>query len=235
MTYDALPQSGVLAPRALSLGGWFRILVTDRRILVSWLIFLAFSVTYGYLVLSGFQGEGSAPPAETVLFGSSVFGYLGWSMYWGVPGCLRLLRRLWSKVFMLFGFSAIGLGALGVFLLLALLALVYYPPLGGGVFHFIRRWWASGQRARYGDAPAPVSAPSLAPAPPVLQYAGIPSPPAAPRGTVSIINTAPLQATAPEPVPDVEQRLRALTQLHERGLISRDEHDRQRMAILNKI
>jgi len=231
MTYDALHSSGELAPRSLSFGGWFRILVTDRRILVSWLIFLAFGVTYAYMVMSGFQGEGSAPPTETVLFGSAVIGYVGWSFYWGVPGCLRLLRRLWSKVFMLFGFSAIGLGALGVFLFLALAALVYYPPLGGGVFHFVRRWWASGRRAQYGDAPAP--APPLAPAPPVLQYAGSPSPPAPPR-TVSV-NAAPLQAPVAEPVPDIEQRLRALAQLHERGLISRDEHDRQRGAILDKI
>jgi hypothetical protein len=34
---------------------------------------------------------------------------------------------------------------------------------------------------------------------------------------------------------EIEQRLRSLQQLHERGIISRDEHDRQRTSILDKI
>ena len=223
MTYDALSTSGGLAQRSLSIGDWFRLLVTDRRILISWLVFLAAAIVYAYILLNAVSGDASAPPGSQVLMASLVIGYWAWSMYWGVPGCILLLWRAWARVFL--GFSMLGFAILGFYIAAAFILLIFYPPLGGGVFHFLRRWWKSGTCIQNPAAP-PVAAPAM-----VIHQAAAAIVPE-PVRAVATVEQPPRSA---EPISDLEQRLRALTQLHERGIISRDEHDRQRTAILDKI
>lgn len=224
MTYDALSTSGGLAPRSLSIGDWFRLLITDRRILISWLVFLAVAIFYAYVLLEAVSGDASAPPASQIFMASLVIGYWAWSMYWGVPGCISLLWRTWGRVF--FGFSMLGFAILGFYLAAAFLLLIFYPPLGGGVFHFFRRWWKSGMRIQNPVAPP-------APAPAMVSYA--PAAAITPEPVRAVVAPVEPPPRAAEPISDLEQRLRALAQLHERGVISRDEHDRQRTAILDKI
>lgn len=251
MTYDALPHGGRSAQRSLTIGDWFRLLVADRWILASWLVLVTFSFAYGYFLLSIANDAGSPLPASQVLMASLIAGYWAWSMYWGVPGCIWLLWRSWRRVF--FGFSMWGFAILGVYLTAAFLLLIFYPPLGGGVFHFFRRWWKSGKRMQNPDVP-PVPQPSYAmgavmPVPSAVASIAAPkdqlpfvvAPPAVRSAAVSSappavnIVSAPEPSRSAEPISELEQRLRALAQLHERGAISRDEHDRQRIAILDKI
>jgi hypothetical protein len=233
MTHDAMAANGGTSRRSRTFGGWLRLLGTDRRILASWFVFVAASLIFAYLLMSAFDDPVSAPPADMILLTAAGAGYWAWSMYWGVPGCIAILRRLWRYAF--FGFSAFGLAVMGVFFALALIALVYYPPLGGGVFHFLRRWWTSGRGTATPGVPLnTVSArvhemsPIVASVPTSLvavQPVAAPPPPALPAA-------APVAADLTS---DLEQRLHALARLHERGVISRDEHDRRRLAILDTI
>lgn len=237
MTQDALAANNGIAQRSRTLGGWFRLLVTDRRILVSWLVFVAMSLFFGYLLMRAFEDSTSAPPADRILLTCAGAGYWAWSMYWGVPGCIALLRRLWRFAF--FGFSAFGLAVMGVFFVLALIALVYYPPFGGGIFHFLRRWWTSGRGPAIPDAsrnvvPATVHSMVTAVAPVPMSSVAI-QPVTLPPGALTPLPASPAAPAAAEGISDLEQRLRELTRLHERGVISRDEHDRRRLAILDAI
>lgn len=237
MTYDALPRNGDLPRRSLSIGSWLRFLITDRRILWSWVIFLAFSGIYAWFVFQTFRGQASSPPIDFVLIKSAVAGYFAWSYYWGVPGCLGILRRLAGKARLFFGLSTMGCMAVGLFLTFAFLTLIYYPPLGGGLFHFLRRWWLSGKGPQNGNAAAAMP-PSAAWSPSMTVPSNpAPMPVSAPPPAAAV--PAPVQTAAspaaPESAPDIEQRLRALTQLYDRGLISRDEYDRRRGVILDKI
>lgn len=258
MTYDVLAANGGIPQQhSRTIGGWFRLLVSDRRILFSWIVFVVVSCLFAYALMSQFDDSTTAPPLDKIVLTCAGVGYWAWSMYWGVPGCLVLLRRLWRYAF--YGFSAIGMFVMAIYLTFALIALVYYPPLGGGVFHFLRRWWTSGRGKPLpqqplnvapaypqGMMPAIASSPyvpaAMAPAAVVAPPALIapPAPVAAPAAPVAVSAVGPsIPITTPvtpaAQTSDLEHRLRELGRLHERGVISRDEHDRRRLAILDTI
>lgn len=217
MTYDG---SSAIPPRSSTVRDRLRLLITDRRIQISWFVFLAFGVLDGVFLLNL---RTASPPVNQLLH-CTFAGYWAWSMYWGVPGCISLFRRLWGRL--PYAFSMLGCTIVGIVVGVALIALVYYPPLGGGIFHFIRRWWLISKRMTTGGVtPAPVA-----------NVAGSSNVPVQAPASVS----APAQPVLQPPphgelLTDIEQRLRALVHLHEKGIISRDEHDRQRSAILEKI
>lgn len=224
MTQNSWSTDGGTSKQSLSFSGWLRIVVIDRRILTSWIVFLGVGTIYALLLFSRLEAAGLPSPADD-LKRSLTAGYVGWSLFWGVPACLRFLRRVWGKLFSIHVFSPVGCVLIGPVLGLSLIALVYYPLLGGGVFHFLRRWWLSGKGAQGGVSAIvqPSGGQQLAGVPVALQPA--------PRAAEMVVVRGP----APEPLLNVEQRLSALSQLLEKGLISRDEHDRQRSAILDKI
>lgn len=60
-----------------------------------------------------------------VLKQSLTAGYVGWSLFWGVPACLRFLRRAWGKLLSYSVFSPIGCALIGPVLGISLIALVY--------------------------------------------------------------------------------------------------------------
>jgi signal transduction histidine kinase len=221
MVYDTLSANGGLVRRSFSIRDWFRILITDRVILGSLALFVTVLFGFVYVVLDAFSGQAVAPPLELILLQGSIIAYVVWSLYWGVPGCIQLLWRLRNRA--LFGFSMLGFGAIGAFLIFSACALVLYPPFGGGVLHFLRRSWLSAKRAESGDVRSVATSASLHAR---ADESSRSSP---------IAETQLLQPAPPESRSDIEQRLRALAHLHERGLISRDEHDRVRMSILEKL
>lgn len=106
---------------------WFLVLGQDGRIVLSWFVLFGCALLEMFFVSGRFSA-------------SAVTGYLGWSYFWGVPGAWVFLQRVRWKLF------SIGLSnwiAVPLFLVVAAVMLLHYPPLGGGVFHFLRRWWAA--------------------------------------------------------------------------------------------
>jgi hypothetical protein len=284
MTLDAVPGNGS-ARRSSSRSEWLRLLYTDRWIMISWFVLLGFGLFSAYALLSLSEASGSALPVRDVCLISAWVAYWGWSMYWGLPGCVWLLYRAWRKLFA--AFSIIGFSFAGPLFFISVIALVCYPPFGGGVFHFARRWWLSGKRvldveARNLEGPpghvqpsnpaggvlpigVPPNTPQYTQPPPmqptpfqpnyaqagqvqpayvhpgyiqpayvqpvyVQQNAQWAEPPESPRGFAGVDG-----GTKSEPMPEIEQQLRTLEQLRERAVISQEEHDRQRSAILDRI
>lgn len=275
MTHDALSGSGIVR-RSSRLREWLRVLYMDRWILISWAVALgiAFFIAYSLLSFSR-KTDAGLPPGDICLM-SLFVAYLGWSYFWGLPGCVWLLYRAWCKMFA--AFSVIGFSFAPPLLVISVIALVFYPPLGGGIFHFVRRWWLVGKRALDGELvrvqtlpgyvpagglsaslqphgtqpanpPQPAQGPQT-PAPPVPQNYPQPAsiqpvfvqPVYVQPGPHWVAPSEPVRS-APGPgggsqsekAPEIEQQLRALEELRERRVISQEEHDRQRTAILDKI
>jgi hypothetical protein len=131
-------------------------------------------------------------------FGALMWGYVPWSLYWGMPACFRLMRRgfqyimsAWASA--IFGcIPAILLGAA------VLQGGVFYSFFGGGVYQFFRRWWIVCHPADDAEDQRP----------------SLPPP------------TSPSSG-------DVEGRLSRLAELYSKGLMSQEEYDSRRRAIID--
>ncbi|SRR5216684_6144220 len=193
MGYNNAIVTGALQRPPSEAGRWLRLLITDPRIRNSWLFLFGCAVFEAYYLAHARLSDGtSAFSIKQLCLGSLMAGYFGWSAYWGVPGCWKFVRLIPRKL----GCSTLGCGwSFALFLLFACL-LVVYPPLGGGAFHFLKRWWSLG-------------------------------------GGVSAV--AVLQPQVPDPQADTARRLQTLTDLLRKGIITPEEHDRQRDLILKSI
>jgi Short C-terminal domain len=100
--------------------------------------------------------------AGEIWFGAFMWGYVPWSLYWGMPACFRLMRRgfqyimsAWASA--IFGcIPAILLGAA------VLQGGVFYSFFGGGIYQFFRRWWiachpVAGPEEQQSSTPRPSS------------------------------------------------------------------------------
>lgn len=216
--------------RPLSLREWLQILFDDGLILLSWFVLVGFGI-YGIYSLSGGFGARATPYSTFQIWqGALAAGYWGWAMYWGIPGCLGFLRRRLNQVFT-YGFSLATLIALLFFLIFAALVICYYPPFGGGIYHFLQRW----RNIAALRAAVPLPPPSHVAPHPYVQPSAYAQPPTyappPPGYHLPPAYTPPPTAVASS----VEQRLRDLADLLRRGVISQQEHDQQRMNVLRGV
>jgi hypothetical protein len=120
-----------------------RLLITDPPIVRSWFVLIGCAFISAYVLIQARLGNGvtHAFNAQQICTGMFMGAYCGWSLYWGVPECWTVVRRLVHKGL------AVGVahGRLGSILTLSMLVcvIVVYPLCGGGVFHFLRRWWTA--------------------------------------------------------------------------------------------
>lgn len=215
--------------RPLSFGEWLRLLFDDALILLSWFVLIGFGIYGAYDLSGGFGARPTGYSTSQIWQGALLAGYLGWAMYWGIPGCLGFLRRRLNQVFA-YGFSFATLIALLFFLVFAAFVICYYPPFGGGIYHFLRRW--KNVAAIRAAVPLPSHAPPptyVQPSPYAQPPAYAPPPPAYPSPSAYV--PPPPTAVAS----NVEQRLRDLADLLRTGVISQQEHDQQRMNILRGV
>jgi hypothetical protein len=223
MVHASTPQQDVTIQSMVGLKRWVHALLFDGRIGASWL-FLFGGAFLGASLLSGGFGRTEAPFNTTdILRDSALCGYWVWSLYWGLPPARKFSRRVRNRLFLVV--QSPGCAASILVFVAHFIALVCYPLLGGGLFHFVRQWWYAGTHVH------PVaSIPAAAPPPPVGQAVPLP-PPALPAAMPASPQPPVLAAMHPE----IEQRLRALAQLLERRAITKEEHDQQRTAILRSI
>jgi len=122
----------------------FLYLVSDRCIVVSWIV----AISTGTMSVLGLPQSPTHP--FTVAGAAAGFlsaGYMFWALYFGLAACSRLARQRglpslgWSWT------SAGCLRAIALGWAFSLFALMY-AVLGGGIYHFLRRWWllAHGQQ-----------------------------------------------------------------------------------------
>lgn len=135
---------------------------------------------------------------------SLICGYVFWSLYWTVPPCVRLVAKAYKSV-------ATGCATIGVSLISALtlviplaLAVIIYAPLGGGLIHFMHRWW---KLCHASDQLPASQKPRLSPV--VIEPEG-------------------------RDLDDLETALRKLDRLYWNGLISRESYERMRAKMLKK-
>jgi hypothetical protein len=206
--------------RHLPLAAWLRLLLDDGRILLSWVVLIG-SGAYVLYSMSGHFGARPTPYLPSQIWQGSLSGaYWGWAMYWGVPGCLGFLNRGKNHV-LRYGFSLATLVTLVIFCAFASVVIFSYPVMGGGVFHFLKRWRDAGRR--FAAAQPPVV--NVTVQSPVMQ----PTPMMQPPMTMQPGTIAPAAYT------DVERRLMELADLLRRGLITQQEHDQQRSNILRSV
>lgn len=133
-----VPPAPVSAPRPPYL-----YLLTDLWIAMSWLLVIGTGTIFVLLFLM-FQ-QSTQPSVSKIAAIFLVTGYIVWSMYFGLAACWRLTISMLRGAASMWG--AIVLTVLPPGWILFGCALLY-SVLGGGIYHFARRWWllAHGQQ-----------------------------------------------------------------------------------------
>jgi hypothetical protein len=114
----------------------FLYLVSDRCMLISWFV----AIGAGLMgVLSLLQSPTHPLTVAEAAADFLAVGYTFWSLYFGLVACWRLVRR---------GLARIAWGWTGVAFLYGLVVgwafivfAMMYAVFGGGLYHFLRRWW----------------------------------------------------------------------------------------------
>lgn len=114
----------------------FLYLVTDPWILLSWPLLIGTG-----LISVLMQLQHPRPPSAFNIIASFLFtGYIFWSGYFGLAACWRLVIGR-SRELAWMWFSGVGcLAIITVGWMFFIFALIY-SWLGGGIYHFGRRWW----------------------------------------------------------------------------------------------
>jgi len=124
----------------------FLYLISDRCILISWIV----AGGAGFMsVLSLLQSPRHPFTVAEGVVGFLTAGYMFWSLYFGLAACWRFARRRGlARSILAWGWSGVGcLYMLFIGWLFIAFAMMF-AVMGGGIYHFLRRWWllAHGQQ-----------------------------------------------------------------------------------------
>lgn len=171
----------------------------------SWIVFVVAAVACALVAMESRQPTAASTVGQstvTILVSSLFVGYACWSMYWGLPPWGRLVVQGYQKT----PKALVGIVgcSTGVVLLLPIVVIAgIYSLLGGGIFHFSRRWWL-------------LCNPKVAA---VESHQGTSTAPAA-------------SSQRMQDLENLESQLRKLDELYWGGLITRDEYESRRRQVL---
>lgn len=144
-----------------------------------------------------------ASPSGILLVSSLIVGYTFWSLYWGIPPWVKLTAKGYERVPKAL-VGIIGCSTLILLIVPVLLIAMGYSVFGGGIFHFLRRWWLLCH-----PKDMAIETRQLTPT----------------QSAAGLLSYQRLE--------DLESRLRKLDELYWNGLITRDEYESRRTVILH--